>query len=93
MWNNPRPTGIPNTWKGSGMSKRVEYMYDVVVTDDHDGTRDVEYHTPDKEDAIAEAVRVAQELGFGDNADEIAHDIERYGYAVGYPFTVWVSRV
>lgn len=90
MWNNPRPTGIPNTWKGS---HRVPYMYDVVVTDDHDGTRDVEYHTPDREDAITEAVRVAQELGFGDDSDDIAADLDRYGYAVGYPFTVWVSRV
>lgn len=75
------------------MSKRVEYMYDVVVMDAIDGTRDVEYHSPDKEDAIAEAVRVAQELGFGDDADTIASDIERYGYAYAEPFAVNVIRV
>ena len=93
MWNNPRPTGIPNAWKGSMMSKRVEYMYDVVTMDDYDGSRTVEYHTPDKEDAIAEAVKLAQSYGFGDDADEIASDIARYGYAYSDPISVHVIRV
>lgn len=75
------------------MSKRVPYMYDVVTTDDYDGSRTVEYHSPDKEDAISEAVKLAQELGFGDDADEIAHDIERYGYAYSDPVSVHVIRV